>query len=211
MATNKPRTEAKDTTEKAREKAGEVVDKTQQQAEEVAQRARDQAKSAVSQQKERAATELHSIAQAFRQTGSRLRQENKETVAHYSERMADQVDSLSNYMSRHDVDQFVRDAENAIRRQPELVLGGAFAAGLLLSRFLKSSSKQDQGGIRGYDPRGDFRRDYERAGRYQTTERYPTTAGQPSVRRDYTYGQGEARTETGERPEWRERHGDTTD
>ena len=56
--------------------------------------------------------------------------------------MADHVERVSGYLEERDVNQLLEDAENFARRQPELFIGGALIAGLLVGRFIKSSSER---------------------------------------------------------------------
>jgi hypothetical protein len=51
---------------------------------------------------------------------------------------------VAGYLTARDVDQLVSEAEAFARRQLAAFLGGAFALGFLVSRFLKSSSPQSQ-------------------------------------------------------------------
>ena len=75
----------------------------------------------------------------MRQMGDNLRQ-NEQTsgYAQYVHQAADQIDRFSGYLQNREPRQIMSDAENWARRNPALVLGGAFALGLLASRFLKS-------------------------------------------------------------------------
>lgn len=164
-----------------KQKAGEVVDQAQQQA-----------KSMLTDQKERAAEGLGSVAQAIRQTGENLRGQDQGSVAQYVEQLADQVERFSHQLRDRELDQFFYDAQNFARRQPGLFLGGAFALGVFLARFVKSSSQASQT----YYPGEGYQmsRDYSTTGGYSTrrdyppTQSYSTTTPQPSVtgeRRNY--------------------------
>ena len=119
-----------------KEKAGEVAE----EAKSVMEQAGHQAKSTVAVQKEQAASQLHGVAQALRQTSDRLRDQDQRAFASYSNQAADQIDRMSSYLQERDVNELMRDAKDFARRQPELFLGGAFTLGLLAARFLKSSA-----------------------------------------------------------------------
>jgi hypothetical protein len=123
-------------------KMGQVAEQAQQKAKEVTHQAQEQAKSAAEARKERAVEGLGGIARAFRETGEHLRREENDMVAQYSERMANQIERVSSYLEEHSVDDLLRDSEQIARRHPELFLGGAFALGLMLGRFIKSSSER---------------------------------------------------------------------
>ncbi|MDX1663038.1 MAG: hypothetical protein R3272_04540 [Candidatus Promineifilaceae bacterium] len=151
---------AQDVAEQAKAKAQELVDRApvdsdsvaqtaedvEAQARELADQAQAQAKSALTERKSMAAGELDSIAAAFRQTSQELRAQDQGALAQYSRSAADQVDQLATYMQSRTIDDMLVDAEDFARQQPELFLGGAFALGLLVARFFKSSSARRQSG-----------------------------------------------------------------
>lgn len=127
---------AQEKTATVREKAEEIADDAKSKM----NQASHQAKSTVSDQKEQAASQLHGVAQALRQTSDELREQDQGMFASFSNQAADQADRLSGYLQERDMGDLVRDAEDFARRQPELFIGGAFTLGLLAARFLKSSS-----------------------------------------------------------------------
>jgi ElaB/YqjD/DUF883 family membrane-anchored ribosome-binding protein len=137
-------TQTQDTAEKAQQKGSQMLDEAQRQTKEVATQAQQQAKSMLSTRKNQAARELDNVSQAFRQTSDQLRSRDEGTVAHYTDRMATQIDRASAYLNERTVEEIVDDTENFVRRRPELVIGGAFALGLLTTRFLKSSNQPRQ-------------------------------------------------------------------
>lgn len=145
-------------------KVAQTAEQAQQKAKEVTEQAQEQAKSMAAARKEQATEGLQGIVQAFRQTGETLRREDQGTIADYSEKMASQIERVSSYLEERDVDQLLGDAEGFARSHPEVFLGGAFAFGLLLGRFIKSSGE---------------RRDMVRAGQYQPSS-YPP-APQPAT------------------------------
>jgi ElaB/YqjD/DUF883 family membrane-anchored ribosome-binding protein len=145
--------------EQAKDKAGEVAEKAREQTKEVAHEAKHQTKSTVEARKGQAVGELDDVAEAFRTTGHQLRTENKETVADYSERIADQVNRFSRYLENRDVDEMIAEAEDMARQRPELFLGGAFAFGLFIGRFLKSSGDRrhrHQVSVRNYQEEPEY-------------------------------------------------------
>lgn len=156
----------------AQEKAQQVARKTESRAKEMTSKAEHEAKTMLEQRKGQMASELNSVAQAFRETGGQLRQQDRTGVAQYSDRVADQVERFSGYLENKDVDAVVRDAENFARRQPELFLGAAFGAGLLVARFFKSSDQARQMGDGGR--------------RMQTTSNYPARSPRSLPERDAT-------------------------
>jgi len=126
-------------TEQAKQQTQQAVQQTRQKIGEAADQAKQQMKSQLETQKDRAAEGLESVAQAIQQTGEQLRQQNQ-TVGQYAETIAQQVERWSGFLRDQNIDQIVSEAENLARRQPAVLLGGAFALGFLAARFLKSSS-----------------------------------------------------------------------
>lgn len=129
------------------QEVGEALEPIQQQAKaqvgEVVESVQHRAKSAATSGKDEAVAQLSDISAAIRATSSQFHQRDKSTVAHYTEKLADQVDRISHYLDEKEVDQLVSETKNFALRRPELFLGGAFAVGLVLARFLKSSGRQD--------------------------------------------------------------------
>lgn len=100
---------------------------------------KQQATSKLEQQKQHTAERLSGIANALRNTGQDLHQQD-ETVAQYVDSFADQVERISGYIQNKDIGELFNDAQQLARRQPELFVAGALAAGFLVGRFFKSSS-----------------------------------------------------------------------
>lgn len=120
--------------------AAQVKDQAQQKAGEVAAKAQEQVAARVSSQKDSAAQSLGSMAQALRQTRQQMEGQDQIGVTGYIDQAADQIERLSGYLQSNDLGRLVGDVERFARRQPALFLGGAFVAGLIGARFLKSSS-----------------------------------------------------------------------
>lgn len=131
--------------EQAKEQTRDVMQNVSQSASELAGKAREQIRTQASQQKERAAESLHTVAQAFRDTGGHLQQQEP-LIGNCMRSASDVAESLSGYLREHEVDDMVRDVENFARRQPALVLGGALVLGFLAARFVKSSAPSANGG-----------------------------------------------------------------
>lgn len=133
-----------------KEKAGQTYQKVREsqtyqklmeKSDQFRSKTKDQARSAVSERKGKTADALTNVAQALRQTAQQLQGQQQASVARYADKAAGKVESLSNYLRNKDVDNLLDDAERFVHRQPALFLGGAFAAGFVLSRFLKSSGR----------------------------------------------------------------------
>jgi hypothetical protein len=79
--------------------------------------------------KDRTAGEIESVAEGLRSS----------TDADYIGKAASQVDRFAQYLKGVRVDDLMNDVDRLARREPVLFLGGAFAVGLLVSRFFKAS------------------------------------------------------------------------
>lgn len=116
----------------AKEATGEIVNQVQQQA-----------GSQIARQKENAATDLTQVVQAVRRFGESLGKEQGGPIARYAaeygEKAADSLEQFSNYIRKQDPKQLLNDVQNFGRRQPALMLGGAFLLGLAGARLIKSS------------------------------------------------------------------------
>lgn len=151
-------------TETAVDKAQEVAGQAGSKVSETAAVVKEQAKRTVSQVGEQAKTnvgsrmgdvaqELGTVAEAVRQTSEELSSHDQAGIARYGTRIADQIESVSNYLNDRGVEEVLTDVEGLARRQPALFLGGAFMLGLLVGRFVRSSSQSmgyQDGGFRGY-------------------------------------------------------------
>lgn len=129
--------------------AGVVKDEVQRLASEartgtarVASQAKDQAGELVNRTKDQTAQRLSSLASALRQAGVQLEGEDAAGFGRYAGLAADQVEKASGYLSGKDLGELVRDTQTFARRHPDLFLGGAFLAGVMVARFIKSSAPQ---------------------------------------------------------------------
>jgi valyl-tRNA synthetase len=121
-----------DLLQQAKQTTSEVVDQVQQQA-----------GSRINRQKDEAAEEIHKVAGAVRQLGDQLGGQEQGPIAHYAaeygKKAADGLERFTNYLRQTDSKALVNEIENLGRRQPVLLIGGAFLLGLAGARFLKSS------------------------------------------------------------------------
>lgn len=126
--------------QEAKEQVRNLAGDAKREASHMASQAGDMVQALVSKQKDQAAERLGSVAGALRDVGNRLNDQDNAGFGQYAVRAAEQVDRLSGYLRDRDLRTFVRDTEGFARRHPDVFLGGTFLAGLLLARFLKSSS-----------------------------------------------------------------------
>ena len=111
-------------------------------AEVVAGKVKERVALTVEQRKEDASGSLQQIAQALHDVSRSLDQNGLSGVSHLSDRAAGQVERTADYLRRRDFDGLVRDTRDMARRHPELFVGGALLAGVLLGRFLRSSTPE---------------------------------------------------------------------
>jgi len=94
-----------------------------------------------------AAEHLDSVASALRKAGDELRS-NDSPVTDYVHKAASGVDRLSYYLQTRTLSHMIGDLERFSRREPAMFLGGAFVAGLLGGRLLKSATPMREPGDR---------------------------------------------------------------
>jgi hypothetical protein len=138
---------------------GQVTDQVKQSASQVTEQAKQTASSQLAARKDVAAQSLDTVSSAVRKMGDQLRQNDQTSgYAQYAHQAADQIDRFSGYLQNHHPREIMSDAENWARRNPAVVLGGAFALGLLASRFLKSGmGGQSQSGSSQYGQSSQYR------------------------------------------------------
>lgn len=110
------------------------------QARDKAQQVKDKATGAFDQGRNRIADQMGSLAHALHGTTDQLRSDDRHRIAGVADGLAGRVERAADYLRTQDARAMFEDLEDAARRQPALVLGGAFALGLLATRFLKSSA-----------------------------------------------------------------------
>jgi hypothetical protein len=120
----------------------------------VTDQAKDAARSQLATRKDQTAQGLHVVSSAISDMGDKLRQSDQtSTYAGVADQAANQVERLSQYLRGRNVRQIVNEVEDWARHEPALALGGAFVAGLLAARFLKSNGAQARSGS---GPKGEF-------------------------------------------------------
>ena len=111
----------------AKDLAGDVVDK-----------AKGLATEQVSERRERSAEEINKVASALR----RASHDVGDAAAPYLEKAAGMFDRLATSVKDKSLRDVVDATERFARREPMVFLGGAFAIGLVVSRFFKSSERR---------------------------------------------------------------------
>jgi hypothetical protein len=147
----------------AREQVRQAKDKVMDQARTTIRDARDRAGSSFAQGRRQAADQIGGIGSAFHRTGETLRGEDQTRFADVADNVARQMDRVADYLRESDGRTIARDLESLARRQPALVLAGAFALGVVAARFFKSSTPS-------------YRNEFEEEARYERV--YP--GGEPA-------------------------------
>jgi len=129
-------------------KAG-VVSEAKNAIGEAAEGLKSRAMGAVDERKVTAAQTLGTVAGALRGAAQDLQHGEVAALGTYAESAAEQIDKVAGYLREKDLNGLRRDAETFARRHPEVFLGGAFLAGLLAARFLKSSRLKEGGSVQG--------------------------------------------------------------
>ncbi len=124
--------EEQDLLQHAKKASGEIVSKVQEQA-----------GSQLSRQKATAASQLSTVANAVRRIRENLPEQEAgpigRLVGDYGDKAANGLERLSTYIREQDPKQLLDDVQNFGRRQPALLLGGAFLLGFAGARLIRSS------------------------------------------------------------------------
>jgi len=136
----------------AAQKARGVVADAKNAAGQAVEGLKARAASAAAERKGTAAETLGTVAGALRGAAQDLQQGEVTALGTYADSAAEQLDKVAGYLREKDLKGLTRDAETFARRHPEVFLGGAFLAGILAARFIKSSRPQPSAtGGSGYD------------------------------------------------------------
>jgi hypothetical protein len=128
----------------------------------------------VAHQKNQAAGSIGTVARALRLTGQELRNQSEDVVAEWMDRAATEVEHVARNLREQSVPAMIGDVEDFARREPALFLGGAFALGLLATRFLRSA--QPVANRNGRSHRQSYRTPAMAPGATGYTVREPATA-----------------------------------
>lgn len=130
--------------------ARQGADQVKQAASATTDKVKSSAMSQAATQKDQAAESLNTVGDAVSQAAQQLRQNNQAPIAQVAESAAANIGQLADYLRTRSVGDLIGDVEDFASRQPALFLSGAFLAGVLGARFLKSSRSGmgPQGGSR---------------------------------------------------------------
>ena len=124
----------------------QTADDVKRQLKDKAHEVAEQAQSAVESGKARFAERAHGVAEALHHASDGLRAEDQEEVARYTQNVAEKIEQLSGFLRDRDLASLAGDVKRFAQRQPALFLGGAFTAGLVAARFIKSSASEAKRG-----------------------------------------------------------------
>ena len=121
----------------------DLLQQAKQTTNEVVSQVQQQASSQLNRQKETAASELSTVVNAVRRFGESLNNEGQGPIARfaaqYGDKAADGLDRVARYLREQDPKRLLNDVQNFGRRQPALLIGGAFLLGFAGARIIKSS------------------------------------------------------------------------
>lgn len=129
--------------------ASDVLGQAQQVIGGMAGQVGDQVATRIEGQKNVLSDGLMSVAVALRKASDQLRAEKQPTAPEAIEAVAARVERLADYLGERTLGDIVNDSEEFARRNPLVVVGGAFVAGLLATRFLKASARRARTVTRG--------------------------------------------------------------
>ncbi|WP_346795594.1 hypothetical protein R5M92_09025 [Halomonas sp. Bachu 37] len=120
-------------------------DKAKQQgretAHEVSEAAHQQAENLFSQQRDNAAEQAGKFSSVFQKMADEFDNQQQPYFSEKARKLADTTDRFTQNLRNRDLQSICNDAQSYSRREPALFIGGAIAAGFLVSRFLRSSSQ----------------------------------------------------------------------
>ena len=121
----------------------DLLQQAKQTTNEVVNQVQQQASSQINRQKETAASELSTVVNAVRRFGETLNNEGEGPIARFAaqngDKAADGLDRVARYLREQDPKRLLNDVQNFGRRQPALLIGGAFLLGFAGARIIKSS------------------------------------------------------------------------
>jgi hypothetical protein len=141
------------------ERAEQAAERAHSGAIERVHEARERAETRIVESRDRTAQRISRLQDALRSAGDQLRSED-EFVAQYVDKLSDSVARVADYVRSADLDHLGRDVQRFARERPGVFFGGAFAVGLMLGRFLRSSA----GEFEAVEPR-EFESGETRSGR----------------------------------------------
>jgi hypothetical protein len=97
-------------------------------------------------EKSRLSGRLGEFSESVRDAGRKFTGGDDNAISRLTDQAANSIDQACNYLGNAEPRQLVRDATDMARRRPEVFIGGALLAGLMLGRFLRSTPEETEGG-----------------------------------------------------------------
>ena len=88
------------------------------------------------------ARQLSELADALREGGRRLSGSDEWTLGRKAGTAADRVERAARYLQASDLEALLGDLEGFARRRPMTFVGGAFLAGFVMARVVKSADER---------------------------------------------------------------------
>ena len=122
-----------------------LVDQAKETAGQAYNAVTDKAAGKIDEQKATLADGLSSVADSIRQAstnlaGPQVDNQIAQYAGQYTKTAAEKLEQVARYFETKDTRAMVRDVEGFARRNPAIFVGAAFGVGILLARFLKSST-----------------------------------------------------------------------
>jgi ElaB/YqjD/DUF883 family membrane-anchored ribosome-binding protein len=123
---------------KMQDAASTAQEKASELKEQGSARLRDQ----FDQRSNEAGSQLRSVAEALRRSGSDLGDDGNNTAAQLTGQAADRIERFGGYLEQKRGDDLINDIESFARRRPWMLAGLGFLVGVAVARFVKASSEQ---------------------------------------------------------------------
>jgi hypothetical protein len=105
--------------------------------------AKEKASAQVESRANQSAKHLEPIAEVLHAAARQLDEKGEGWAAKYARRTASQLERATGYLRDEDAPGMMADLENSARAHPGTFVGSAFASGVALGRFLRSSRPKD--------------------------------------------------------------------
>jgi hypothetical protein len=117
----------------------------EQRANQVSEKVAQQAQSTFDDARSKVTQQLGAVSQAFKTAADKLEQQQQTGLSRRVQQYVRKAEDASNYLQDKSPRELKDDLDRFARQRPAWFLGGAFLAGVLGARFLKSSEKQNDG------------------------------------------------------------------
>lgn len=124
--------------QEVRRRTRETAELVREQAVEQATAIKDRAIEQIDCQKNGVATKICDVSGALKRAADDLEQHEDTQLAAQARNLAQRIEGIGSHLRDSQVNDLLEDAEQFVRRNPTLTLGGLFVAGFTLARFLKA-------------------------------------------------------------------------